>query len=68
MYANLFALSRLQSEIFSSSYAAAVYLKKVLNFPADRKVYVLGMEGIESELDAVGIQHCGGTVSRCARW
>ncbi|PWN26624.1 2-phosphoglycolate phosphatase [Jaminaea rosea] len=50
-----------ETEIFSSSYAAAVYLKKVLNFPSDRKVYVIGMEGIEEELDAEGIQHCGGT-------
>lgn len=45
----------------SSAYAAAAYLKRVLNFPADRKVYVIGMEGIESELEAEGILHCGGT-------
>lgn len=57
------ALCCVQSEIFSSAYAAAVYLKRVVNFPADRKVYVLGMEGIEDELDAEGIQHVGGTVS-----
>ena len=50
-----------QDEIFSSSYAAAVYLKRVLKFPSDRKVYVIGMEGIEEELDAEGIQHVGGT-------
>lgn len=48
-------------EVFSSSYASAVYLKKVLNFPADRKVYVIGMHGIEEELDALDIKHCGGT-------
>lgn len=48
-------------EVFSSSYASAVYLKKVLDFPADRKVYVIGMHGIEEELDAEGILHCGGT-------
>lgn len=52
-----------QSEIISSSYAAAVYLKDVLKMPAGRKVYVLGMDGIEEELNAVGIQYCGGTVS-----
>ncbi|PWN91818.1 putative 4-nitrophenylphosphatase [Acaromyces ingoldii] len=50
-----------ESEIISSSYAAAVYLKDVLKMPADRKVYVLGMDGIEEELNAVGIQYCGGT-------
>lgn len=49
------------SEVFSSSYASAVYLKNVLNFPADRKVYVIGMHGIEEELDAEGVLHCGGT-------
>ncbi|KAJ1025892.1 hypothetical protein NDA16_002518 [Ustilago loliicola] len=48
-------------EVFSSSYASAVYLKKVLNFPEDRKVYVIGMHGIEEELDALGIKHCGGS-------
>ncbi|SJX65036.1 related to PDR16-protein involved in lipid biosynthesis and multidrug resistance / PHO13-4-nitrophenylphosphatase [Sporisorium reilianum f. sp. reilianum] len=48
-------------EVFSSSYASAVYLKKVLDFPADRKVYVIGMHGIEEELDAENILHCGGT-------
>jgi 4-nitrophenyl phosphatase len=52
-----------QSEIVSSSYAAAAYLKDVLEFPSDRKVYVIGMHGIEEELDAVGIKHCGGTES-----
>lgn len=40
-----------------------MYLKRVLNFPQDRKVYVIGMEGIEDELDAEGIQYVGGTVS-----
>ncbi|KAJ9474391.1 4-nitrophenylphosphatase [Pseudozyma hubeiensis] len=48
-------------EVFSSSYASAVYLKRVLNFPADRKVYVIGMHGIEEELDAENVLHCGGT-------
>lgn len=54
-------LSIYQDEIFSSSYAAAAYLKRVLNFPPDKKVYVIGMEGIEEELDAEGIAHIGGT-------
>ncbi|KAF7712288.1 Uncharacterized protein PECH_003736 [Penicillium ucsense] len=50
-----------EDEIVSSAYAAAVYLKNVLKFPADRRVFVMGMEGIEAELDTVGIQRCGGT-------
>lgn len=33
----------------------------MLKFPADRKVFVMGMEGIEAELDAVNIKRCGGT-------
>ncbi|CAD6887178.1 unnamed protein product [Tilletia controversa] len=49
------------SEIFSSAYAAAVYIKHVLKFPSDRKVYVLGMSGIEHELAEEGVQTCGGT-------
>ncbi|EPQ30730.1 uncharacterized protein PFL1_01631 [Pseudozyma flocculosa PF-1] len=63
-YLKKFAGMKIQadiSEIFSSSYASAVYLKRVLKFPADRKVYVIGMHGIEEELDAEGILHCGGT-------
>lgn len=38
-------------------------MKYILNFPADKKVYVIGEKGIEDELDSVGIRHCGGTVS-----
>ncbi|PWY99028.1 2-phosphoglycolate phosphatase [Testicularia cyperi] len=63
-YLKKFAGMQIQAEldeVFSSSYASAVYLKRVLDFPADRKVYVIGMHGIEEELDAEGILHCGGT-------
>ncbi|WFD42559.1 4-nitrophenylphosphatase [Malassezia psittaci] len=51
-----------EREVFSSAYASALYLKEVLQFPKDRKVFVVGMSGLEHELDAVGIQHIGGTV------
>ena len=34
-------------ELFSSAYATALYLRDVLHFPADRKVYVVGMAGLE---------------------
>lgn len=46
-------------EIYSSSYAAAAYLESI-NFPKNKKVYVVGDVGIEEELDLLGIQHLGG--------
>ncbi|WFD31318.1 4-nitrophenylphosphatase [Malassezia sp. CBS 17886] len=53
-----------EEEVFSSAYASALYLSDVLKFPRDRKVYVIGMAGLEEELDAVGIAHLGGTDPR----
>ncbi|WVQ71814.1 hypothetical protein IAR50_001356 [Cryptococcus sp. DSM 104548] len=50
-----------QEECFGSTYASAVYLSEVLKFPKDKKVYVFGHEGLEKELDEVGIAHCGGS-------
>jgi len=54
----------LQDEVFGSAYAAAVYLSSVLNFPKDKRVYVIGMSGLEDELRSEGISFIGGTVSR----
>lgn len=54
----------LQDEVFGSAYAAAVYLSSVLNFPMDKRVYVIGMSGLEDELRSEGISFIGGTVSR----
>jgi hypothetical protein len=54
----------LQDEVFGSAYAAAVYLSSVLNFPIDKRVYVIGMSGLEDELRSEGIFFIGGTVSR----
>ncbi|KAK4705112.1 4-nitrophenyl phosphatase, partial [Phenoliferia sp. Uapishka_3] len=48
-------------EIFSSAYASAAYLKNILHFPADKRVYVIGEKGIEDELDSVGVKYAGGT-------
>lgn len=48
-----------EDEIFASSFAAAAYLKSI-NFPADKKVYVVGEQGIELELDLAGVDHIGG--------
>ena len=49
-----------EEEVFSSAYATAAYLKDVLHFPTDRKVYVIGMQGLRDELSHVGISHVGG--------
>ncbi|TPX34866.1 hypothetical protein SmJEL517_g02631 [Synchytrium microbalum] len=46
-------------EIFGSSYAAAYYLKHILNFPDDKNVYICGMEGIQEELKAEEISYIG---------
>ncbi|KAF8477742.1 2-phosphoglycolate phosphatase [Russula ochroleuca] len=48
-------------EVFGSAYAAAVYLSSVLNFPMDKRVYVIGMSGLEDELRSEGISFIGGT-------
>ncbi|RXK34830.1 4-nitrophenyl phosphatase [Tremella mesenterica] len=50
-----------ENEIFGSAYASAVFLRKVLNFAEDKKVYVIGQDGLEQELESVGIKHVGGT-------
>ncbi|KAM5536796.1 hypothetical protein V8D89_009514 [Ganoderma adspersum] len=48
-------------EIFGSAYATAVYVSSVMKLPKDKKVYVIGMAGLEEELDEEGIAHIGGT-------
>lgn len=48
-----------QEEIFSSSFAAAMYLQ-VNDFPRDKKVYVIGGEGILEELELAGFTGLGG--------
>ncbi|PON57648.1 2-phosphoglycolate phosphatase [Parasponia andersonii] len=54
-------ISVTQDEIFSSSFAAAMFLK-VHNFPLDKKVYVIGGEGIIEELQLAGYTGLGGPV------
>ncbi|XP_065873861.1 phosphoglycolate phosphatase 1A, chloroplastic-like isoform X2 [Euphorbia lathyris] len=48
-----------EEEIFASSFAAAAYLKSI-NFPKEKKVYVIGEEGILKELELAGFQYLGG--------
>lgn len=43
-----------EDEIISTAHSAAAYLKHI-NF--NKKVYVIGSEGITKELDSVGIEH-----------
>ncbi|KAL6520439.1 Phosphoglycolate phosphatase 2 [Orobanche hederae] len=52
-------ISVTQDEIFSSSFAAAMYLK-VNHFPKEKKVYVIGEEGILEELELAGFTGLGG--------
>lgn len=48
-----------EDEIFSSSFAAAMFLK-LNNFSHDKKVYVIGEEGILEELELAGFTGLGG--------
>ena len=51
-----------EDQIFTSGYSTAIYLSQILKLPAPRnKVFVLGMEGIETELASVGLTSIGGT-------
>ena len=52
-----------KDDIFGSSYAAAYYLKHIVHFPTDKKVYIVGQGGIKDELTAEGISFCGSDVS-----
>nr|XP_048325116.1 phosphoglycolate phosphatase 1A, chloroplastic-like [Ziziphus jujuba var. spinosa] len=48
-----------EEEIFASSFAAAAYLKSI-NFPKDKKIYVIGEDGIIKEVELAGFQYFGG--------
>ncbi|KAF9458268.1 HAD-like domain-containing protein [Collybia nuda] len=52
---------RPKDEIYGSAYAAAVYLSSVIKLPKGKKVYVIGMSGLEEELHEEGIAHIGGS-------
>ncbi|KAH9817874.1 HAD-like domain-containing protein [Melampsora americana] len=51
----------IHDEIFGSAYATALYLKRILKFPEDKKVYVIGEKGVEDELASENVRFCGGT-------
>ncbi|KAI9032132.1 HAD-like domain-containing protein [Hyaloraphidium curvatum] len=48
-----------EDSIFSSAYAAAYYVKHVAKLPEDKKVYVVGMDGICAELESFGVSWIG---------
>ncbi|EFJ06782.1 hypothetical protein SELMODRAFT_272252 [Selaginella moellendorffii] len=48
-----------EEEIFASSFAAAAYLQSI-NFPSNKKVYILGEVGIQKEMEQAGINFIGG--------
>ncbi|EMD36951.1 hypothetical protein CERSUDRAFT_83978 [Gelatoporia subvermispora B] len=48
-------------EVFGSAFASAVYISSVMKLPKDKKVYVIGMAGMEEELQEEGISFLGGT-------
>ena len=52
-----------EEDIFSSAFATATYLKNVLQFPEDKRVFVIGESGIVDELRLVGIESTGASVS-----
>lgn len=53
-----------EDQIFTSAYSTAIYLSRILKLPPHRnKVFILGEEGIEAELDSLGIPHIGGSDS-----
>ncbi|WCJ28211.1 2-phosphoglycolate phosphatase 2 [Euphorbia peplus] len=56
-------MNKVKDEIFSSSFAAAMYLK-LNNFPTENKVYVIGGEGILEELQLAGYTALGGPEDR----
>lgn len=51
----------MQDEIFGSAYASAIYISQVLKLSKEKKVYVIGMSGLETELASESISYVGGT-------
>ncbi|KAG1740544.1 HAD-like domain-containing protein [Suillus paluster] len=50
-------------EIYGSAYASAVYISSVTKLRKVKKVYVIGMAGIEEELREEGVSFIGGTIA-----
>lgn len=68
MVSNIFRLNKnfniiFLKEIYTSSYAVSAYFRKN-PLPPNKKVYVIGENGICDELDLAGIKHLGGPQDR----
>ena len=63
LFDRLFPSKPWQDEVFGSAYATAVYISSVIKLPKDKKVFVVGMSGLEEELHEEGVAYIGGTVS-----
>ncbi|KAK6460369.1 p-nitrophenyl phosphatase [Scheffersomyces coipomensis] len=50
-----------KDEVFGSSYASAIYIDKILKLSKEKKIWILGEEGIEQELHELGYKTIGGT-------
>ncbi|KAH3672432.1 hypothetical protein WICMUC_004268 [Wickerhamomyces mucosus] len=57
-------LSVTKDEVFGSAYAAATYLDKIIQFPKDEKIWVMGEKGIIEELNDLGYETLGGEDER----
>ncbi|PVU93232.1 hypothetical protein BB561_003392 [Smittium simulii] len=53
-----FGMSISKEEIFSSSHATAVHLKNIVKFSPDKKVFVVGGQGVKDELHLANIRFC----------
>ncbi|GMG20197.1 unnamed protein product [Ambrosiozyma monospora] len=56
-----FGLKVNKEEIFGSAYASAIYISEILQLPKDKKVWIMGQKGIETELHEVGYETLGGS-------
>ncbi|KAJ3202218.1 hypothetical protein HK099_001952 [Clydaea vesicula] len=54
-------LEAYEHEIFSSAYAAAVYIKKIIKLPKEKRIYIIGMNGISEELESQDLSWFGGS-------
>lgn len=47
------------SQVLSTSYLAAAYVKNILKLDVNKKVYMIGMQGLQDEFNLMGIKNVG---------